>query len=262
MTIEACKKLVAAMLAFAWLLIACALVFGQDAIKIDGKVATVKVKEYIEVEVERVVAQDLPVKLTAPAGGLIYSWEWPEGWKVKRKANVLELVAAPKGQGTVAVEWPVIDFKAQTSVIKTATITFFVGDVPQPKPPTPPTPDPTPEPPIPVGALRVIFVRESADNLAGEQLHVWNSTQIAAYLNAKCIKDGNQPGWRKYDKDMSADKDTAGMKALWDSAKGKAVAMLPLAIIVAVGTQATVYDIKDQTETGVLAMLKKHAEGN
>jgi hypothetical protein len=242
----------------------------EEGIKLDGNIVKVKVIEYIPVEVEKLVAQDFPIKLKAPVGGLMYSWDWPEGWKVKKTANVLQVLSAPKGQGTVSVEWPVIDFKSQTSVIKTAVITFYIGDVPAPVPPpvppgpVPPVPPVPPDPkPTPVGALRVIFARESsaAAHQSKEMLNIWNSSRIAAYLNQKSAKDGNLPGWRKWDKDIKTELDPSpAMQQLWAKAKPLMLTQLP-AMVVAVGPEAEVFPLSNSTEEEVLGILRKYAEG-
>lgn len=218
-------------------------------LELKGDVVVVKVDKVIVVKEDRTVVRSLPFSVVAPAGGLLYSWDYPSTWAARRKANVLEVTSAPKGSATVSVEWPVVDFKAQTTSIKTGSVSFDVGDV-TPKPDPNPKPDPIP---VPAG-FRVLFVRESSAKMTAEQGHIWNSTAIAAYLNSHCAKDGTQPGWRKFDKDQSADLDAAPIKQLWTDSKAQAVAAMP-SLVIAVGQTATVYPLP-ATEAETLALLK------
>lgn len=117
-----------------------------------------------------------------------------------------------------------------------------------------PGPDPEPEPPpIPVpSGFRVLFVRESSANMTAEQLHTWNSTQITAYLNDKCVKDGVVPSWRKLDKDQDLFVD-GPLKQLWADSKAQAIATMP-SVVIAVNNKATVYPMG--SEADMLKLLK------
>jgi len=240
---------------FGLMFVAAALACGQESVPVEitGDTKKVQVDRVVVVKEDRLVVNG-PFSLKAPTGGILYQWQHPAGWDVLRKGNVLEVKSATKGHVTVAVEFAVVDFDKRLVVTKFGSVSFDVGEVTPPDPPKPPEP---PVPPIPVGALRVIFVAESGSKLTTEELHTWNSTRIAAYLDEKCVKDGSLPAWRKWDKDqVPSEKETAAMKQLWADSKNS----VPVpGIIIAVGQKATVYPLPKEDET--LAVLKKHAEG-
>jgi len=238
--------------------LSCAPVHSQEPLEIiGGDAKTIKVEKRIVTYVDATLVSKLPFTIMAPAGGYDYEWSWPDNMKARRKKNTLEIDSAPKGEATVSVAYSLLDIVdgKLKRTDKEAKITFFVGEVappePDPKPPVPPVP-PTP---APVG-FRVIFVRESSSNMTTEQLHIWNSTKIAAYLNEKAAKDGTFPSWRKFDKDMTADLAPAPLKQLWADAKAKAVAAAP-SIIIAVDQKATIHAYP-ATEDEALALLKKY----
>lgn len=232
-----------------------AAIVGQVAETIEIKGGGAKLKDvvvYVPKVVQVWVVESFPVELSAPKGGVDYEWTWPKGMEAQPKRGKLTILSAAKGPAEVAVSWANLDIKDGKIVQdpRSAAITVHIGDVQPPKPPDPPVP-----PPIPVAeGFRVIFVRESAAKMTTEQGHTWNSTAIAAYLNAKCAKDGSQPSWRKLDRDQSADLDAAAIKQLWADSKAQAVAHLP-SIVIAVGQSATVYPMP-ATEAETLALLK------
>ncbi len=122
-----------------------------------------------------------------------------------------------------------------------AVCAVIVGDAPVPPGPTPPVPPgpvpPTPVPPtpVPVAGFRVILVYEATDgalSLTKEQLNILYSTQIRTYLDRKCVKDDNRPGWRMWDKDVVlTEKESATWKALWAATKPQ-VKTVPSVVIV------------------------------
>ena len=85
-------------------------------------------------------------------------------------------------------------------------ITVGTSPVPPPVPPVPPVPPtpPTPPAPIPLEGFRVLIVYETAElgRLTGAQRAILTSTKVREYLAAKCAKDGTQPAFRVYDKDV------------------------------------------------------------
>lgn len=87
------------------------------------------------------------------------------------------------------------------------TCWVIVGNAPDPKPdPKPPEPKPPdPKPPTPVKEFRVLIVVESADltKLPAKQQLILGSKRVADYLNEKCVKVGNHPEWRIFDKDRN-----------------------------------------------------------
>lgn len=90
---------------------------------------------------------------------------------------------------------------------------------PTPVPPPPPPPDP---PPIPVAGLRVLIVYESAEK------KTWSLPKsVADYLNAKCVKAGNQPEWRLLDKDTPM----GGESKIWQDAMARKRDTIPWVVI-------------------------------
>lgn len=114
-------------------------------------------------------------------------------------------------------EWAIVKARAQgseTLVVnrngKDATkdppeeidrISVVVGEK-KPDDPKPPNPD-DPKPPMPGQGFRVLIVLESRDlsTLPSSQVAALTAREVREYLNAKCIKEGNQPAWRMWDKD-------------------------------------------------------------
>jgi len=82
-----------------------------------------------------------------------------------------------------------------------ASIVVEVGGVP-------PNPEPDPKPPTPVGpspiegaGLRVLFVSESGELMPRDIEASFYSPEIAAFLNANCIKVDGNPDFRRVDPD-------------------------------------------------------------
>ena len=148
--------------------------------------------------------------------------------------------------------------------LKAADITrksLLVDDGTAPVPPTPVDP-PGPAPiPNPAKGFRVLMVWEKQANLTKEQLNVANSSRIAAYLNAKCVKgpDG-RPEWRKWDASTvdrpgGLDRETPVWRQLWSDARPK---LGPLPQVVIVTDQAGVTLPWEATEDAMLALLQKY----
>ncbi len=102
----------------------------------------------------------------------------------------------------------------------------LVGPLPPPVPPVPPVP-PTPVP-VP-GALRVLFVNESSDvsKLPAPQQLIFRSDAVRSYLDSHCAKDGKQPAYRIWDKDV----DTTSVDKVWQDAMKLPRASVPWVII-------------------------------
>lgn len=82
------------------------------------------------------VIDGAPFQVEAPKGGFGYAWTFPPSMTATRKANILEVTAAPKGTVTVSVEWYIVDFDKRTIESRASSITFAVGEPgPGPKPP-------------------------------------------------------------------------------------------------------------------------------
>lgn len=213
-----------------WLFLFSAVAPAQDTLEIKGDTVTVKVDRVVVVKEDLLLVRSLPFEVKAPPGGFGYVWTTPAGWVTSKKANVLEVKTAPKGAVTVGVEWYVVDFDKRVVQNKFASVTFAVGDVP-------PGPKPDPDPPIPAPTgARVLLVNESSAVMSKGQLNVWNSTELKAYLDRKCVKgDDGRPEWRKWDKDVSLTKETPTLVKLWDATKPQLKA-LPAIVIVTDGS--------------------------
>lgn len=108
--------------------------------------------------------------------------------------------------------------------------------------------------PKPKGDLRVLFVRETSAKLTPEQEHAFNSTKIAAYLNAKCVKVDGRAEWRRWDKDVDVTHESADWQQRWASVKGT----LPTSpcMVIFRGEHATITGA--DTEAEALASLEKY----
>lgn len=80
------------------------------------------------------------------------------------------------------------------------------------------------------GEFRVIMAYESSAKMTKEQLAVFDSPVVADYLDSHCVKDGQQPGWRKYDLQTDARNDAPGMYKMWEATKPK-LGTLPALIV-------------------------------
>lgn len=145
-------------------------------------------------------------------------------------------------------------------LLKDYTTVVIDGPVPPgPTPPGPTPPGPTPIPPA--KGFRVLFVVEKNDPLTKEQLNIWNSTAIKAYLREKCTKDGTQPAFRFWDKDTPKDGELDVWKSLW-AASGSALTITGLPAIIIVTDQVGDTVRWPATEAETLALLKRYAEGS
>lgn len=172
-------------------LLFCLPAWGQE-ITLTG-VKKIVVEKVMPVEPGQVITQaDFPLTATVPPGGFGYSWDFPEGFKTKRKANKLDILTAPKGNHRVSVEYSVVDFDAKKVETLFLEVAITVGDGPGPKPPPDPDPDPDPDPPpVPTGGLTVLILYESADKakLPSAQSQIFTSVPVRQYLQAKCVAD-------------------------------------------------------------------------
>jgi hypothetical protein len=105
-----------------------------------------------------------------------------------------------------------------------AICTVTAGDVPPgpgPGPgPVPPGPDPDPFANSRAApGLKCLIVVETSDlsKLPPSQVTVLTAAAVRQYLNAKCVKEGTQPAWRVWDRDVS----TANESPLWQKAFAK-----------------------------------------
>lgn len=179
------------------------------SIKGDG-VRVVKVDKVIVVKEDATVVQSFPFTVNAPAGAGLYFWTFPSGVVAIDKGDALDVQQAAKGPLTVSVKAisADVDKDGKFKGFKTTfgSVSFTIGDVPQPPGPgpNPPTPDPVTPAPIPLAGYRVLFIEETEDRnkITLDQFNVMFSADSANWLNA------NAKEWRVYDKDSAALSDT------------------------------------------------------
>lgn len=196
-----------------------------------------------------------PLELKANTAGEI-DWEIPGEFHVRLIPAEKVVILVPKAGGTYVVRLAVCE-DGKPRIYR--CVVFVEGFVP----PLPPEPGPSPKPddkkpiPTPDGGLRVLLVRETMSRYTAEQIHIINSTKVAAYLNAKCAKgDGGQPGWRVWDPQQDVTNADPIMRQLFNDTKSEATKSLP-ALVIASGKQAVVYPLP-ATEADMLTLLKKY----
>jgi len=196
--------------------ISCGLSTAQDLVPLEikgGNVRIIDVDRTIIVKDKLTVVSEFPFMVNMKPGGILYSWEVPEGVKWKKRGASLQVDHAPNGMMTIGVEAAYIDFEAKKTEVLTGKITFRVGDeAPKPMPPDPkPKPDPVPVPTV--GPIRVMIVYESA-MVTTELSNIMSGSKVQDYMDAKGIRDGQTVAFRKYDKDVGPGKDSFP----WESA--------------------------------------------
>lgn len=124
---------------------------AQDLKIVGGDVKTVEVDKVVVVKEQLLLVGKVPFSITAPTGGVGYIWDVPSNATWKRRNEVVEITAAPKGMMTVSVEWntaEIVDGKIKFTS-RSASIMFAVGEVgPAPKPPDPKPPEPSADNPF------------------------------------------------------------------------------------------------------------------
>ena len=143
------------------------------------------------------------VKLSAETAGKIVRWDTPGLQRERLDDKTVILVAKTKGKYRV-LAWTSLKtgWGANGEATEAAECTLIVGDVPPDPSPIPPVPPPDPSP-TPGEGLRVLVVYESGElgKYPKEQSTIITSTKMREYLNSKCIKIGNTPEYRFFDKD-------------------------------------------------------------
>lgn len=187
-------------------------------------VKVVQVERAVIVKVDVTLVTSLPFTVKAPAGAGLYFWTYPASVTAVDEGDVLRITAAPKGELTVSVKSVQADWDAKKFVTKFGSVTFAVGDVPQPTPPVPPEPPG----PAPVSGLRVLILEESMDRtkLPASQILIMTSKPMRDWLDSKCMADpgtGSGKAWYIADKDL----DFSTLSVQWQTmmAKGKGQAM-------------------------------------
>lgn len=120
----------------------------------------------------------------------------------------------------------------------------------------PPKPPPNPSP-FPDKGLRVLFVIEGSVSsgksakLTPKQHAELNGESLAVFLNARCVKDGNQPGWRVFDEQTPL----ATAPEVWRQAMGRTRTSVPW-MVIGNGTSGWEGPLPDG---GILAKVKEFA---
>ena len=167
-------------------------------------------------------------------------------------------------------EWAIVKARAQgseTLVVnrngKDATkdppeeidrITVVVGEK-KPDDPQPPGPNPPgPVPPMPGQGFRVLIVLESRDlsTLPSSQVAALTAREVREYLNNKCVKEGNQPAWRMWDKDTDISREDDH----WKEAMKRPRSTLPY-VLISNGKDGYEGEMP-KTTAELLALLKKY----
>lgn len=115
------------------------------------------------------------------------------------------------------------------------------GPDPGPKPPEP-------LPPVPVG-FRVLLVHEAQTPSPA----FFDGRAVKTYLDAKTVKDGTHPSWRRIDQNLTGANLPTDLRLLWEAAKPK-ITTLP-AVVIAVNTQVTIHPLPAD-EAGLLQLLR------
>ena len=162
--------------------------------------------------------------------------------------------ARPGARGELTVLVVPRGYKDRSEVVQTTVrVEAGEGALPPPKPVEPKVE------PVPTGPLRVLFVYETSKPLTREQQGAIFSPAVEKYLDEKCAKDGKgAPEWKRFDKDQQfAASFNPTLKRLFADSRDDAVKVMP-AVVVAVGTRATVYPVTGEAE--LLAVLRKHGD--
>lgn len=124
-----------------------------------------------------------------------------------------------------------------------------------PVPPIPPVP-PVPPSPIPLDGLRVLIVYESSElgRMPAERESILFSKTIRDYLNAHCVKEGQQAGAWIVDKDA----DFSGLPKHWQDARARKMGTLPW---IQISTGKSGYEgVLPGNVADTIALLQKYGE--
>lgn len=213
--------------------------FGQGLTITGGKV--VKVDRVVTIQEDLTLVERVPFSIQAPPGAFDYRWKYPATVTTKDDdSEILEITAAPKGMLTVSCRVTTVKVEGGQVVAsrKTLSVTFAVGDV-GPNPPLPV---------VPVG-FRVLLVHEAQEKSPA----FFDGRAVKLYLDAKTVKDGTQPSWRRIDKDATGANLPTDLRLLWEAAKPKLTGYP--AVVIAVNTQVTIHPLPAD-EAGLIALLK------
>lgn len=205
-------------------------------------------------------------------GGVV-KWRFDPGLQEVHLGQLLpdEYVSKLKGKVVTATEpgrYKVEAWNAKGDVASDIAVGWIVvlGKTPTPVPPPPPIPPspvppdpkpPTPSPaPIPVAGLHVlvVFAQNGATPLLSkQQYNELYGADVAAYLNAKCAKDGTQPGWRIWNQITPL----AEAPKMWQDAMSRHRGDPPW-IIISDGVSSTGSFEGPLPDGGILTLLRKY----
>lgn len=220
---------------------------------------------------------ELPATVTGKAGAWIIvaptkidggapQWEIDKGLEEVRLDLLFPADVAAKAKGKVVTGEPgVYEIRAWNAKADVAskisrcrvTITGILPPVPPGPTPPGPTPDPTPSPaPIPSAGLRVLILYETSElsRLPISQASILSSTTLRHYLDEKCVKVGQTPEYRVYDKDT----DLTNESELWRAAAKRPASKLPFLIVSngKTGWEGPLPTSLDET----MAIIKRHEQ--
>jgi hypothetical protein len=160
----------------------------------------------------------------------------------------VELIAVPVGADTES-----------GAIRKTVDVDAGQGPIPPPKP-KPDDPKPPPKPPEPVKSFRVIWVHESSATIPQAQIATMDAKAVRDYLTANCTKDGNWPGWRRWDKDTDPKDDFPTLKEIWGIVKPKLADVSLPCVVIAVNDRIAIEPFPKSAQDAI-ALFTKYKEG-
>lgn len=161
------------------------------------------------------------VKIEEQAGALTIRAKFVDSKDVETRTYKGKQVFLIESAGTGSVDLLVIPTTGKQSEVIRKTLDVYADIAPIPPPPDP-KPDPKPDPvqpaPIPVAGYKVLIVEESNERhkLSKDQFNALFGKATRDWLDANCPKEGNQPGYRIYDKDQTS---TGDLKHWQDALK-------------------------------------------
>ena len=227
------------------------MVFGRGAepaassLVLKGDLKTVEVERQVIVKDKVQFVASFPLTITAPAGATDYRWKYPASVTADDDdSETFTITDAPRGSVSVSVRMKTYAIKdgALSVSSKSATITFTVGEVVPPKPIDPPKPI------NPVG-FRVLLVHEAQEASPS----FFDSRNVKLYLDAKTVKDGSQPSWRRIDKDNPGLNLPKDLRLMWEAARPK-VSTYP-SVVIAVNGDVTIHELP-KDEAALIQLLK------
>lgn len=196
----------------------------------------------------------LKAKGPATLGGTFVDSDGTDEVRVFQGPFVTMIRKAKDASGEVNAAFVPYGFTDASSI---AYKRILLGKAPQPPPVVVDPPVIVPPGPVVPTGFRVLLLHDSSKPMTQEQQHIFNSTQIIAYLNSHCVKDSRGLAeWRNWDvKTLKiGPTESPTITALYNSTKS----LLPKypQLVVAVNGDAKVYDLDKYTEASTLEFLK------